>query len=536
MNNLNNDRLSSFESHTDTKKPDVKMVWLLNLIPYSGAGYFYALGFKQAIKPMLFIWVFLFMFGPGTLLPMYFILSVLGTAHILNKNRTTANKLRQATLGKDIDSVSPGQQIPMTESSEFSLSTLEIKAKKAERALKRLSADEEEDKSKHAFEAFEYKAQAAEKMLKARNAATEAASFDPDPAINFAPAAAPKFSDEDSDDSAAPSVVPARTSEPTSARSSDSTDYIDQVNSSYSIDAEVANITAGVNLGASSNSQEVNNFLVQESASNVADLKLAQLGDSLRASQVSEVSMTDMLASADQNTAQIQSPNLVPDISSQVASSESYVPEVTAQYSTEPLALPSTSMTISGLVPDVSTQWVDSGLSAPDVNSQLVNSDVVVPEVNSQLVDSNQFAPDISSQLVNSTQATPDVNSQLVNSTQVAPDVNSQFVNSTQVAPEVNSQLVDSNQFAPDVSSQLVNSTQVAPDVSSQLADTSLTSFGNFESPKFSFSFEDHMATPVAGEAALGATSATTVTPCSKCGAARDPNFSFCLACGQSFL
>src|SRR5437868_1918161 len=99
------------------------MVWLLNLIPYTGAGYFYALGAKQAIKSMMFIWIFLLIFGPGTLIPMYFILSVLGTAHILNKNRSTAQKLRQVTLGRDVDSVLPGQQIPMTESSEYSLST-----------------------------------------------------------------------------------------------------------------------------------------------------------------------------------------------------------------------------------------------------------------------------------------------------------------------------------------------------------------------------------------------------------------------------
>ena len=509
MNNPNNDRLSSFELHTNTKQPNLMMVWLLNLIPYSGAGYIYALGFKQAIKPMLFIWVFLLIFGPGTLAPMYFILSVLGTAHILTKNRKTADKLRQATLGKDVDSVPPGQQIPMTATSEFSLSTLESKAKHAKRALKRLSAEEQEGKSKHAFEAFEYKAQAAEKMLKARNAVASADNFDPDPSINFAPAVAPKISDEGADDS-------------TSAQSVESSDYIKQVNGSYSIDAEVANITAGVNLGASANSQEVSNFLVQESASNVADLKLAQLGDSLRSSQASEKSMTDILSNADQSTSQIQAPNLVPDISSQVANSDSYVPEVSAQYSTEPLALPTNNMTISGL-------------SAPDVSSQLVNSDQSVPDVSSQWVDSSQLAPDISSELVNSNTVVPEVSSQYVDSNQVAPDLSSQVVNSTQVAPEVSSQYVDSNQVAPDVSSQLVNSTQVTPEISSQLPDTSLTSFGNFESPKFSFSFEDHMATPVAGEAALGATSATTVTPCPKCGAARDANFSFCLACGQTF-
>ncbi len=402
----NEDFYNPVPANTDEKKPDVRMVWLLNLIPYSGAGYFYALGFQQAIKPMVCIWFFLFCFGPGTLLPMYFILSVLGTAHILNKNRSTVNKLRQTTFGKERDSVSSGQQIPMSASSEFSLSTLEGKAKKADRALKRMSTDDDEAKSKHAFEAFEYKAQAAEKMLKARSeaeaAATAAATaqnrFDPDPAINFAPAAAPKFSDEDQ--STAPSVVP--------MPSADSTDYITQVGNSYSIDAEVASITAGVDSGATANSTEVNDFLVQESKG-------------------------------------VQSPNMVPDVVSQVAQSNSYVPEVAAQYSTEPLALPSNDISIPGI-------------SAPDVSSQVVQS----------------------------------------------------------------------NQSVPDVSSMLVNSTQSTPDVSSQLPNTSL---GNFESPKFSFSFEDHMSAPITG----AATSAATAAPCPKCGAAKDSNFSFCLACGQNF-
>ncbi|CAN5340056.1 hypothetical protein BH10CYA1_BH10CYA1_16200 [soil metagenome] len=495
MNNPNNHRLSSFQSHTDTKKPDVKMVWLLNLIPYSGAGYFYALGFKQAIKPMLFIWIFLVIFGPSTLLPMYFILSVLGTAHLLNKNRTDADRLRQSTLGRDIDSVPPVQQIPITPSSEFSLSTLDSKAKKAKRALKRLSADEQEAKSKHAFETFEYKAQAAEKLLKSRNGARTDHNFDPDLAINFAPAAAPKFSDEETDPrghSSASQAVPSNQSN--FGQSVDPPDYINQFNNSYSIDGEVANITAGVNLGASANSQEVDNFLVQESASNVADLKLAQFGDSLQVSQASEASVTEMLASADRYTSRIQSPDLVPDISSQVAQSDSYIPEVTAQYSSAPLALPSNSLPTSSY-------------SAPEVSSQFVQSDQSVPDVSSQWVDSSLSAPDI----------------------------NAEVVNSDTVVPDLNCQFVDSNQFAPEISSQLVDSTQVTPDVSSQLPDTSLTSFGNFESPKFSFSFEDHMATPLAGEAAFGTASAATDTPCSKCGALRDGNFSFCLACGQSF-
>ena len=254
MNNPDKDRLLSFESHTDTKKPDVKMVWLLNLIPYTGAGYFYALGASKAIKPMIFIWIFLLIFGPGTLLPMYFILSVLGTAHILNKHSSTAKKLRQATPGKNVESVLPGQQIPMTPTSEYSLSTLERKAKKASKTLKRMSAEDDEAKSRHAFETFEYKAQAAEKMLKARNDAAN--SFDPDPAINFAPAAAPQFSDEEADfsgNSNAPQTTPSQLSkfspgavpdlpgvssdkgadqQTFAQQQSDSSDYINQVSKS----------------------------------------------------------------------------------------------------------------------------------------------------------------------------------------------------------------------------------------------------------------------------------------------------------------
>ncbi|MBS1954657.1 MAG: hypothetical protein JST89_10740 [Cyanobacteria bacterium SZAS-4] len=472
---------TSLPANTDEKRPDVRMVWLLNLIPYSGAGYFYALGFRQAIKPMVFIWIFLVLFGPGTLVPMYFILSVLGTAHILNKNRSTVDKLRHTSFGKEPDSLSPGQQIPMSASSEFSLSTLEKKAKKANRALKRMRDEDDEAKSKHAFEAFEYKAQAAEKMLRAR-AAAEA---------NFAAAAAPKFDDEE--DAAEPLAVrsdqaaPAQQELPAQPVQSDvSTDYISQVNNSYSIDAEVAGITAGVNSRASASATEVNNFLVQESKG-------------------------------------IQSPNMVPEVSSQVASSESYVPDVTAQYSTAPLPLPTNDMSF----PD---------FSAPEVSSQVSQSNQPVPEVSSLLVNSTQSTPDVSSMYVNSTQSTPDVSSMYVNSTQSTPDVSSMLVDSAQTTPDVSSMLVDSTQTTPDVGSLLVNSTQATPDVRSQLPDTSMTSFGNFESPKFSFSFEDHMATSVAGAAAPGATGTTTATPCPKCGAARDSNFSFCLACGQSFL
>lgn len=360
---------TALPANTDEKKPDIKLVWLLNLFPYFGAGYFYALGVKGAIVPMLFIWSFMLIFGPGTLVPMYFILSVLGTAHILNKNHATVTKLRQATFGKEVHSVLSGKQIPMNSSTDFSLSTLESKATKAKRALNRMTAEDDAAKSKHAFEAFEYKAQAAEKMLKAREAAAAAGvvnKFDPDTAINFAPAEAPRFSDDETDESSGMvvpqtvSVVTAPTpvASPQAAATQDSvsSDYINQVSNSYSIDAEVSNITAGVNVGASANSAEVNNFLAQESAS-------------------------------------IQSPNMVPEVASQIAASDSYVPNV---------------------------------------------SDTLVP------------------------------------------------------------------------------------------------SLGSFESPKFSFSFEDHMATSMSGVA--DSTSATTTTPCPKCGAAKDINFSFCLACGQSFL
>jgi hypothetical protein len=109
------------------------------------------------------------------------------------------------------------------------------------------------------------------------------------------------------------------------------------------------------------------------------------------------------------------------------------------------------------------------------------------------------------------------------------------YVNSTQTTPDVSSMLVNSTQTTPEMGSLLVNSTQAAPDVSTQIPDTSMISFGNFESPKFSFSFEEHISTPVSGSEAFGATNAATAAPCSKCGAARDSNFSFCLACGQSF-
>ena len=514
MNNPDKDRLLSFESHTDTKKPDVKMVWLLNLIPYTGAGYFYALGASKAIKPMIFIWIFMLIFGPGTLLPMYFILSALGTAHILNKNSATAKKLRQVTLGKDVGSVLPGQQIPMAQTSEYSLSTLETKAKRAAKTLKRIGAENDDAKSKHAFETFEYKAQAAEKMLKARNQASEPA-----------PNVVPETSTESSDQQAF------------AQQQSDSSDYISQVNSSYSqadssysIDAEVDGITSRVARGTAADASEVSDFLNKADASNDADLKRAQFGESLKSSRDSEEAMTAMLDSADLTTSQIQAPNLVPDISSQVAPSASYIPEVTAQYSADPLPLP------SGTMQNTSGSSSDPMSRVPEVSSQISSADFVLPVSSSFLVNSDQSIPEVSSQLVDSSQFTPDVNSQLVNSEQDAPDVSSQLVNSEQVAPDVSSQLVNSSQFTPDVSSQLVNSEQFAPDISSQLPDSSLSSLGNFEAPKFSFSFEDHMATPLVADVTPSATSAATASLCPKCGAAKDSNFSFCLACGQSFL
>jgi len=438
VKNLNDDRLPVYEL-PPVRKPSIALVWLLNLIPYTGAGYFYAFGVERAAKPMLFFWIFMVVFGPLTLLPVYFILSALGTAHILNEDRKQRSldvRLHETVSSEEIvQSVPRGKQLPLGESPEFASAAFMNRINSKKQILKSRQGGGD-DKSNHALEAFEYKALAAERQLKERSAAesravAESSAFSPspveadsdqsafasDPLVNFAPADAPAFTDDrgvsekfwsnDPDSQSqvgGASQAPTRVPTETSNRESD--DYINRLGDSYSIKA------------------------------------------------------------------QLDAPNMV-----------------------------------------------------PEPTSVLVNSDQLIPDFGAVLVNSDQVLPEVSSMLVDSTQVTPEVSATLVDSTQVTPEVSATLVDSTQVTPEVSSTLVDSTQMTPEVSSTLVDSTQPV-------------SLGNFDLPKFEFSFQDHLSAPlptVGGESgAAGA--GVSAAQCPKCGAARDTNFSFCLACGQSFL
>jgi hypothetical protein len=559
---------------------------------------------------MIFVWAFELAFGsPIHLVWIYFILSILGSAHLMNKDRATAIKLRQAYFKDDVKAVEPGQQVPMAESAEFSLPTLEEKARRAENSLKHMTAHED-DTSKHALEAFEYKALAAEKTLKAR--ASQSEQEDSDSTVNFAPPDAPKFSDEqsdtDNDSLAAPSAVPrpASAASATSAapatsaglsasamlaksdsdsanlvakNTTEMSDYISNINTGFSMDSEIAKIDSFVNLGASSGSQEVQNLLNQESASNASDLKLAQAGASLSSSTSDEASVVNLLEKEDQSTAQTDAPNLVPEIASQIASSDSLVPDVTTQYNTAPLSLPSPELTLDTVdkgpgvvpnlvspyntassvpaeskswsmktnvpevnseyktpntsVPEVNTQWSNSGSNVPEVNSMLQNSDTGVTEADSQWQNALTSVPEVNSQWQNPNTSVPEVSTQWQNVNSSVPDISAETAKSETNVPDVYSELTKSDQSVPDLNSELAKSDQSVPEVSSQISPASST-FGNFESPKFSFSFDDHISGSGFGSPTAAPT-ATAEPNCSKCGDAKNPNFSFCLACGQSF-
>jgi hypothetical protein len=486
VKNPDDDSLLTYELQPQPPKQDVRLVWLLNLIPFTGAGYFYAVGFRRAIKLMAFFWIFMWIFGVGTIAWIYFILSVLGTEHILKKrlaNRDGAAIKFQRVSLDDLQQVPRGRQVPLKDSPELAAASLMNKVQQTKRKIKSLSPDDD-DNSGRAIEAFEYKAQAAERQLQAR-AAAEAkvvhAQVAPEP-----DAVLPGSNSTDSQHDFG----------------SNASDYVTQVSNAYSVEAEVARITSGVSRGTAAETVAVNKSVAQETFSVTSSLP-------------------------------VQSPDTVPNVDAVLVDSNQFVPDVGSLLANSDQA-----------TPDVASMLVDSTQCAPDVSSQLVDSTQATPDVNSQLFDSTQAAPDVSSQLFNSTQATPDVSSQLFDSTQVAPDVSSQLFDSTQAAPDVSSQLVDSTQSTPEASSQLFNSSQMTPEVNSKLLDSTQPtpeapqspsiSLGNFELPTFSFSFEDHMATPSASESAGGAT--TKSEPCPKCGVARDANFSFCLACGESFL
>ncbi len=579
---MNNRRLPLPDPNANANEPNIKLVWLLNLIPYLGVGYLYAVGLK-GFKVMLFFWIFELMFGsPMHLIWIYFILSVLGSAHIINKDRSTAIKLRQVDFNKEIDSVEPGTQIPMGESSQYSLSTLEMKARKAEQVLKRLYGNEDA-KSESATETFEYKALAAEKTLQARDSQSkdaESNDAESQAAINFAPPDAPTFSTEEPRTGADPFLAPSAVPESTLSKADDgrsnkphgsaeppgSFDYSSHMNNSF-MDSVVSDATSAVTLGASTGSLEVQQLLNQEDAANAADLKIAQTGASLNSSVMDEAAVKDLLKQSDDSTDLAGAPFLVPEVSGEITPSDSYVPYVSSQYSSDPVSLPnqdSKPMTLGISVPEVSSQWNNADTSVPEVSSQWNNADATVPEVSTQWNTAETSVPEVSTQLQNAETSVPEVNMQLQNAETIVPDLSSQWNNaetsvpevssqwnnadasvpevSTQwnnadaSVPEVSAQWKNADTSVPDVASQLAKSDQTIPDVNSQLAPSSsnVPSLGEFVSPKFSFSFEDHLNTSFL-PADPAAPSATTDMNCPKCGALKNSSFSFCLACGQTF-
>lgn len=166
---------------SDPDERDVRLVWLLNLVPYLGLGYLYAVGLK-GLKPILMLWVIEFIFAtPLNLIWVYVLLSLIGTAQLISM-RSPAKKLAankqlyfdsrlnpptNRAQGLIIAAQEKHAQSPLAGAQEeHALPTLERKAKRAERALKKLSS-ESLDKSKYAVDAFESKAQAAEKTLSA---------------------------------------------------------------------------------------------------------------------------------------------------------------------------------------------------------------------------------------------------------------------------------------------------------------------------------------------------------------------------------
>jgi hypothetical protein len=607
---------------SENKAPSIKYVWLLNLIPYLGLGYFYAVGPQAFVLVMFFIIFEVLLGSPTHLVFIYLILSVLGTAKIITKDRSTRSKLAQDHLRQELVSRELGTQIPMGQSSEFSLPTLEMKAKRAELTLKKMSANDNEESK-------------------------QATDTDPFSAPSAVPAGSPPVKTETSLSNISESALSAESTASLPSSSNGSLDY-SQINNSF-VDSIVSNATSAATLGASAGTLEVEQMLNQEAASNAADLSIAQAGASLNSSVLDEAAVKVLLKQSDDSTDLAGAPYPVPKVSGQIAPSNSYVPAASSQYSASPAdALDSNARALDISVPEVSSQWTNADASVPEVSSQWNNADTSVPEVssqwnnaaagvpdmNTQLQNAETNVPEVSSQWNNAETSVPDMNTQLQNAETNVPevssqwntaetsvpdmntqlqnaetnvpevssqwnkaetsvpdmntqlqnaetnvpevssqwnkaetsvsDMNTQLQNAETNVPEISSQWTDAEASVPEVStqwkspefscpdgstkwdgqmsalpdvvSQLANSDQTIPDVGSQLAPSSsnVPSLGDFASPKFSFSFEDHLNTSFL-PADPAAQSAATVANCPKCGAVKNESFSFCLACGQAF-
>jgi hypothetical protein len=132
----------------------------LNLVPFLGLGFLYAARLK-GLPILFFLWMAeLAWFKSGAIVPLYFILSVLGTfVVVINKRKLTVD-----------DMLRPLQDEPAT--ADDTSAALEILERK-EQVLKDVDLDPGGDRSDFALSSFDRKLQTAEKQLAARSHNTD---------------------------------------------------------------------------------------------------------------------------------------------------------------------------------------------------------------------------------------------------------------------------------------------------------------------------------------------------------------------------
>lgn len=518
----------------------VRVIWILNVLPYLGLGYLYAVGSK-GLKPVLMFFVIECVFGPhlpfGLFICLHFsiyvLLSLAGTFQLMAM-RSPAKRLeasKQIYFDKRLNPPPPvtESQTPLAGAQEeFALPTLEQKAKRAERALKKLSS-ESIDKSKYAVESFEYKAQAAENALSSRG----------DQAGQIASASDSNSADRESEDyrevmNEAPEVVPENQPFFTNAEMIESQKLVDRddnaqtdfsaINSSvnqtpenkpFFSAAEVADAqkfddaksfdgnsindtpenkpffsTAEVAGAKSFDDKPVNQEPENKpffSATEVANAKdLDRYDRSIRNEDLSSELSQQMNFEMPKNEMALPSANAL-DI--ELPASDP-LPELAPE-----LRIPIPNGTPGGNGASASSSMTEFIPASPDTAFSAV-PDITIP------ADASNAVSDV---------ATPE---------NLMPTVGSPpalWPGSVPPTPSTTASVLPTNQSLGSVPELVTN-----PDPS--------ISFGNFESPKFEFSFEDHLSTSFDGSSSAGES-----VKCPKCGAARNSSFSFCLSCGHSY-
>lgn len=162
----------------------VAAVWLLNLVPFLGLGFLSATGVR-GLPILFFVWLAeIAWFKSSAMVPLYFLLSVLGTfIVVVRKRKMTVDDLLRPLQDEPAitDPISsrdrqPDQQESDSirsdlhkDSSEFALSSFDQKLKTAERQLAARSNDDDEDDEAPSFTGAK------------PESASEAAVFGPDP-------------------------------------------------------------------------------------------------------------------------------------------------------------------------------------------------------------------------------------------------------------------------------------------------------------------------------------------------------------------